>query len=75
MTNVTETSIIWFPGEAAGHTPLGESADAPTRKVATGEGAPEGAPSGSPFYLDTVTDSLYAWDGTEWLEYEVAAGG
>jgi len=78
MAGFSNNATFWNVGEGTGRNGAsGGTALSPTASVAisvsavavigSGSATPTAAPSGAPFYIDTDTDDLLAWNGTAWV--------
>lgn len=65
--DTTDTSVIWNPDSpASGINASGATVAVPADAILVrfGSGAPSGAPNGGPFYVNTATNKLYAYNAT-----------
>lgn len=60
--------VFWNVGDTTGRDDSGQVADLPVAVTAISSGSPTPttAPGGAPLYIDTDTDELYVWAGTDW---------
>lgn len=70
---ISDDAVVWVAGEATGKDELGASATPPNDSlraaVKFASGAPSGAPAANfgPFYVNSATNKLYAWNGSGWI--------
>ena len=66
-TDNTDNSVIWAPGDSAGHHPGGATAAIPVSKyvVPTGSALSTAVPSEN--LVQFVNTDLYWFNGTSWL--------